>query len=82
MVDIDVRDDRQSTAHADTSNVKSFQTGVLFHLNQILNNIILDGFPHVTVSFLNFTVGTGVFIDNLNLFFNLLEEGREYLAKH
>lgn len=81
LVDINVRDNCQTSSQTDTSDVKGVDTGLPSQFFQVVHDFILNGFPHGVVGFLDFAVGAGSLVDDLNLKILVLEWGRECLAR-
>lgn len=66
LVDVNVGNDRQPASHADPCDVQRVQSCHLSHLFEVVDDVVLDGFPHVVVGLLHFAVGAGVFVFDLN----------------
>lgn len=66
LVDVDVGNHRQPATHADACDVQRVQSCHLPHFLQVVDDVVLDGFPHVVVRLLHFAVGAGVLVLDLN----------------
>lgn len=66
MVDIDIRNACQASSQTDASDVETFDSSDVPKFSKIVEDIIFDGIPHFLIFHLNFAVGAGVLINNLD----------------
>ena len=65
VFDVDVGNDGESSSQTDACDVDLLQFGLFFDLSQVVEDVIMDGSPHVLIGFLDLAVGADVGVDNL-----------------
>jgi hypothetical protein len=65
VIDVDKRDNWQSSTQANTSNVNFLEFSFLSDSKEVLKNICCNSVPHCFIGLLDLALWAGISIDNL-----------------